>query len=331
MLQLKKNQKGEDGVEYSGTTTMMEKGKILTKTTKLKTVKISSSISQDDVTWLTMTHKPLELSPIGENITLHPMAAASRSIHREIVAREIEGGLRVLGVGTNPSAWPMDGFVHSLPYIEPRDGGRRMAQHAWLTRQEAEGYRVETTSTRLEQLQGKFNIIIAMHSAYNISLPTLLLNAYRLKAKVVYVTILSSLNLLTEASGILFSEDASFLKYKVGDKVRIKFPPLTETGDVYDHDWHNYQEHLLARRFRVSDNLTYVGDILYQKGECVTIKWVLVDTFVEQVNKIQFIEPSDPYMHSIAVRCQSEYRFLPYNFGRRKFICVPNYIYTPSL
>lgn len=295
---------------------------------KLRVSKVLSSACRK---WLTEHAMGVELEFSEQIESPHPLNFALRAYHVEMINRDIPVGLRVLHVGSNPSAWPINGHVHSIPVLEEKDAARRVNAYTFINTSAKAGRAIEHTPLKLQHIKGRFDRAVLVHSCYNIPFDEAFISFKRLNVKTIYVTVFCNLDLLRKASGVLPAHNMKFYKSQRSDGTcNITFTHVREHASTYEHDWHNLHKWLICKQVGFSDGTAYFANTYINTPDCITMKYTLSPENVLPGGNYLFINN-----HSGIIRELNTFQTISH-FGLNVFyfldkLMIPTYLYGQML
>jgi len=251
-------------------------------------VGISPKVDSEIRSLINEKAQSIEVTVANVGMSKHPVNSAFRAIAREVIKRKIPVGSRVL-VMDNPSAWPLDGCVFNLATIDNRDPVRRQENAKFIATKRDEGHEVEFVEERLQDIDGNYDVLVCVHSCYDISPSDFFKSAYRLNVKRIFNVMIGNLSLLTDDFGLLPLQEMKFRRVKPDGTTWLVFEHIGESGFVYHHQYGYVSDHLRCRTAFVDcddDGLIgYRGDVCQDLMDSVVVEFALCRS-VKVMNEI---------------------------------------------
>lgn len=300
---------------------------VLTKNYCPKDIVVQNTVIGSDLEWLNRNMQNMRVVPGSNSLSPHALNAAFRHAHVESINRLIPPSVKVLVVGSNPKQWPIDGFFHLIPIIDNKDAIRFESRMKYVKSMRDEGKYVEYSKNRLEMVNGYFEIMVVVHSNYDIPIEVLFAHADRLGVETVYITTLHNLSLLEDAFGMLVSEQMKFMKFMTVNGIMIRFTHFDENQQVYEHNWDVVKSYLLTRRIKVSEGMCYSGEIVTDMPDSITLKFCKVKDTKSSMYKGLCRNKYANTFRWISLLSDRELKF-PLFYYHSDVVMVPEVIYT---
>jgi len=229
--------------------------------------------------------------------TGHSLSTVNNRIVRHIINNDIGAGCRVLHVGENIATIPREsGHVCLYGDNEVNDAKRVHDTQLFINTHDDQP--IEAIRGRFEDVQGKFDVVTAIHSVYDQEFDEFFRKCFEVGAKTVYIAIHFHTLLLENADAMLPFTQFYVHQDKKNDKILFKHCSTDEK--LYEHSLSNYWKYIAVPtvKFEFDNeqnqavNICYYNRrVIYNNFDVVVFRYDLSNHTMSMFQKDTLITP----------------------------------------